>query len=294
MPAFVYCTALAASMTMLPILRRIFSVSAGDGDSSISFWWRRWIEHSRSPRCTTVAVLVAEHLELDVPRRLDVLLDVDVADAERRLGLALRGLDGVRQLAGRAHDAHAAAAAAGGRLDDDRIADLLGELERLLLALDRAVAAGQDRHAGLLHHPARARLVAHQPDHLRIGADELDVARLADFGEVGALGQEPVAGMDRVGAGDLGGADDRRHVQVAVGAARRTDADVLVGEPHVQRVLVGLGVDGDRLDAELAAREDDAQRDLAAVRDQDFLEHLLRLRIANSRSPYCTGWPFST
>ena len=106
-------------------------------------------------------------------------------------------------------------------------------------------------------------------------ADELDVAGLADFGEVGALGQEAVAGMDRVGAGDLRGADDRRHAQVAVGAARRPDADVLVGEPDVQRVLVGLGVDRDRLDAELAAGADDAQRDLAAVGDQDLLEHRL-------------------
>ncbi len=26
----------------------------GDGDSSISFWWRRWIEHSRSPRVSTL------------------------------------------------------------------------------------------------------------------------------------------------------------------------------------------------------------------------------------------------
>ena len=39
-----------------------------------------------------VAVLIAEDLELDVARRLDVLLDVDVADAERRFRLALRGL----------------------------------------------------------------------------------------------------------------------------------------------------------------------------------------------------------
>ena len=154
---------------------------------------------------------------------------------------------------------------------------------------------------GLLHHPARARLVAHQADDLRVGTDELDVARLADLGEVGAFRQEAVAGMNRVGAGDLGGADHRRHVQVAVGAARRTDADVLVGEPDVQRVLVRLGVDGHGLDAELAAREDDAHGDLAAVRDQDFLEHGIcgsRPRyfvlIANSRSPYCTGWPFST
>ena len=81
--------------------------------------------------------------------------------------------------------------------------------------------------------------------------------------------------MDRVGAGDLGGADDGRHVQVAVEAARRADADVLVGEPHVQRVLVGLGVHGDGLDAELAARADDPQGNLAAIRDQDLVEHQL-------------------
>ena len=45
-----------------------------------------------------VAELIAEDLELDVARRLDVLLDVDVADAERGLGFALRGLHRVRQL----------------------------------------------------------------------------------------------------------------------------------------------------------------------------------------------------
>ncbi len=52
-PAFVYWTARAASTTVLPICRRIFSVRATEGASSISFWWRRWIEHSRSPRWTT-------------------------------------------------------------------------------------------------------------------------------------------------------------------------------------------------------------------------------------------------
>ena len=45
-----------------------------------------------------VAVVIAEHLELDVARRVEVLLDVDVADAERRFGLALRGLERVRQI----------------------------------------------------------------------------------------------------------------------------------------------------------------------------------------------------
>ena len=40
-----------------------------------------------------VAVVVAQHLNLDVPRRLDVLLEVDVADTKRRFGFARRGLD---------------------------------------------------------------------------------------------------------------------------------------------------------------------------------------------------------
>src|SRR5919204_46928 len=36
------------------ISSRSSSLSAGDGDSSMSFWWRRWIEHSRSPHVRTV------------------------------------------------------------------------------------------------------------------------------------------------------------------------------------------------------------------------------------------------
>ena len=173
----------------------------------------------------------------------------------------------------------------------------LASFSARLLVLDRPVAARQHRQPGLLHRPAGLGLVAQQLDDVRIGADEADVTGLADLGQVGALGEEAVAGMDGVGAGDLGGADDRRHVQVAVGAAGGADADVLVGEADVQRVLVGLGVDRDRLDAQLAAGEDDAQRDLAAVGDQDLLEHRLvttSSRMAKSRSPYCTGWPFST
>src|SRR5262249_47399571 len=205
--------------------------------------------------------------------RLYVLLDVHVGDAKRRFRLALRGLHGVRQLGRRPHDAHAAAAAAGRRLDDDRIPDLFRELQRFLFVVERAVAAWQNRHARLLHHAPRARLVAHQADDLRVRPDELDVAGLADFGEIRALGQESVAGMDRVGAGDLGGADDGGDVQVAVGAARRPDADVLVRELHVELVLVGLGIDRDGLDPQLAAGIDHPQRHLAAVRDQYFLEH---------------------
>jgi hypothetical protein len=219
------------------------------------------------------AVMIAEDLELDVPRVLQILLDVDVAESEGRLRLALCGAERVRQVRRVAHDAHPASAAAGHRLDDHRVADVLGDLDRLLLAVHRAVTARQHRDAGLLHRAAGARLVPHQLDDVGVGADEADVTRLAHFRQVGALGQEPISRVNRVGAGDFGGADDRRDVQVAVDAARRTDADVLVGEADVQRVLVGLGVDSHRLDAELATGDDDPKRDLAAVGDEDFFKH---------------------
>jgi hypothetical protein len=281
-PALVYWTARAASTTVLP--RRPFLdqllVTALDRALALA-------------EVDDGAVVIAQHLELDVARVLDVLLDVDVADTEGRLRLALGRLERLRQLARGPDDAHAAAASARHGLDDDRVAEILGDPDGLLLGIHRAVTARQDRHASLLHGAPRARLVAEQPDDVRRGPDEPDVAGLAHLREVGALRQEPVAGVNGVGTGDLRGAEHGRHAQVAVRAARRTDADILVGEPDVERVLVGLGVHRDRLDAELPARDDHAQRDLPAIGDQDLLEHQVGL-MANSRSPYCTACPFST
>ena len=79
-----------------------------------------------------VAVLVAEHLDLDMARLLDIFLDEHAIVAEARLGLAPRRGEALGDLLGAIGDAHALAAAAGGGLDHDRIADLLGDLDRLL------------------------------------------------------------------------------------------------------------------------------------------------------------------
>ncbi len=57
------------------------------------------------------------------------------------------------------------------------------------------------------------------------------------------------------------------------------------------RLLVGGGVHGDGLDAELAAGAQDAKRDLAAVGDDDLVEHGLT-RSTNSGWPNSTGSPF--
>ena len=82
--------------------------------------------------------------------------------------------------------------------------------------------------------------------------------------------------MDRLRVGDFGRGDDRRDVEIALRRRRRPDAHRLVGEPHVLGLAIGFGMDDDGLDAELAAGALDAQRDLAAIGDQDLVEQLVR------------------
>src|SRR5205807_8151120 len=102
------------------------------------------------PEVDDVAVAVAEQLDLDVARPVDVALQVDAAVLEGALGLAAGGLEARLERRLVAGHAHAAAAAAGRRLDEHREADGPRERERLSLILDEALAAGHDGDAGLL------------------------------------------------------------------------------------------------------------------------------------------------
>ena len=98
----------------------------------------------------------------------------------------------------------------------------------------------------------------------------------AGLGEAGILRQEAVARMDRLRAGVPGRRDDPVGHQVALARRRPADMDGLVGHRDVARVAVGVGIDGDRLDAEPPRRLDDPAGDLAAIGDQDLGEHQAR------------------
>src|SRR5205085_10590740 len=71
------------------------------------------------------ATLVAEELDLHVPRPLDVALAEDAVVAECRSGLTARGLERILESGRLAHDAHPSPAAARRRLHDEREADLV-------------------------------------------------------------------------------------------------------------------------------------------------------------------------
>ena len=157
-------------------------------------------------------------------------------------------------------------------LSSTGIAELLGRGARIVRTRD-PFCARHERHAGRAHLGLRARLVAHPLHHVGRRADEDEIVVLARADEVGVLGEEAVAGMHRLAAGRLGRRDERRDAEVALGRGRRPDPHGAIGEPHVERVLVGGRVDGDGLDAELVQRPDHADGDLAAVRDEDSVEH---------------------
>ena len=120
----------------------------------------------------------------------------------------------------------------------------------------------------------RGDLVAGHLEHLGWRADERDAVRGRLLGELGVLGEEAVAGIDRVGARLLRDADDL--VDVEVGADRMpllADLVGLVGLQPVQRVAVLVRVDRDRAGAQFVCGAERPDGDLAAVRDQDLSEH---------------------
>ena len=86
------------------------------------------------------------------------------------------------------------------------------------------------------------------------------------------LGEEAVARVE--GVGRRSGATSRIFVDVQVGRGRlrRPEAVRLVRAADVERGAVGVGVDGDGLDAEVVRRANDAHGDLAAVRDEELAD----------------------
>ncbi len=223
-----------------------------------------------------IALAVAHHLHFDVPGLGEVLLHIDGVVGEGGLGLRAGGRPGVEQVELAVRDLHAAPAAAGSGLDEDGIADLGGRALGLGFGRDLAPGAGDHGDAQFNRGLLGGDLVAHDRDVMLGRADEGDLVLGQDAGKARVLAEEPVAGMDGVGARDLAGGKDRGDVEVGVAGRGRPDAHAFVGEAHMHGIAVGGRVDGDRLDAELLAGAQHAERDLAPVRDQDLVEHLIR------------------
>src|SRR5436190_2552891 len=238
-----------------------------------------------------IALAIAEDLDFDMARPLEIFFEIDITIAERRLRFCLRRLDRILKVGFGMRDLHASPTAAGRRLDQHRIADISGGAAGLADVVDTAFRSGNDRYAEFLGGSLGFDLIAHDADMGRGGADELDFVLFEDLGEAGIFGEEAIARMHRFGAGDLAGRHDRGNIEIAVARRRRADAHALIVEPDMHRFFIRGRMDGDRMDAEFAAGAHDAKGDLAAIGDEDLVKHA-RYSISTRASPYSTGLPF--
>ena len=220
-----------------------------------------------------IAVLVAKHLDLDVAGIDDELFDEHPVVAKRGLGFGLGEAKAFSDLCLGMRDPHALAAAARGRLDHHGIADLVGDLHRMLVVFDDAEMAGNGRDLGVGGRFLGLDLVTHGGNRAWIRTDEDNPRFRKCARKRFALGEKSVAGVNGFGPRLAAGLDDLVDQQIAFGRRRRPDKDRIVRHFDMKGVAVGLGIDRNRLNTHPAGGLDDAAGDLAAVSDQNSFEH---------------------
>ena len=130
--------------------------------------------------------------------------------------------------------------------------------------------ARNHRHLGADRQLARGGLAAHRGDRFRRRTDERQSRIAHGASEPLALGEKAVPGVNGLGARAVRGFDDLVAAQVALARGRRSDVHRLVRLANVRRARVGVAVDGHGSDSHLTTRANDAQRDLAAVGNENL------------------------
>src|ERR671912_420519 len=167
--------------------------NAGDGASSTTFWWRRWIEHSLSKRCKTLpcsspitCTSTWRGSSTSFSRNTDPSPNAP----------SPRPPDRLYEIRLARYGPHPASPATGARLDQDGEADAA----RLLGETVLPVIAGDRRHVGPSRQLLCPDLVADGVHRLRRGAYPDRAGRSDRSGKFGALREEAVAGMHGFGA----------------------------------------------------------------------------------------------
>ncbi len=197
-----------------------------------------------------------------------VALQVDFAAAECSVGFSGSCLQGTFELFGLANNPHSAAAAPEGGLDDQRIADRGRGIQRLFNRGDVARGGRQQRKTAFLGRRSGGNLVAHAGNDFRCGSDEYQ-AGLRDTGsKFRVLAEQPIAGVNRLRPTLSGRLEDSFDVQIRVASGRAPDPDCLIGESSMQSTCVGIAVDGNATNTQLAAGAQHSHSDFASVGNQ--------------------------
>ncbi len=220
-----------------------------------------------------IAMLVAQHLDLDMPRILDEFLDEHAVVAKARQPLALGRLESLTHVLLAVRQPHPLAAAAGRSLHHHRITDLARDPHRLVGIGNLAEIARHHRHPRRLGQFLRFDLVAHRRNRRGGRADEGDSRRTQRFDETRALGQEAITRMHRLRPGRLARIDDQFGLEITLRRRRRPQPNAFIGHLHMRRARIRIRVNRHGFDPHRLGGADNATGNLPAVSDQNFLEH---------------------
>jgi hypothetical protein len=219
------------------------------------------------------AVMVGENLDFDVVRLFEIFFEVEsgIAESVQRFGAGVAV--GGCELGAAMDEAHAFAATSGDGFEEDGETHRCCESVGFVGLFDGVVGAGDGRDIGAARDLAAGGFGAEGFHRLGGGSDEGDAGVGAGARESRVFGEEAVAGMDGVGTGFAGYADDFVDVEITFASGGGADGIGLVGEANVEGFAIDFAEDGDAADAEFAAGPQDADGYFSSVGDQDFFEH---------------------
>ena len=222
-----------------------------------------------------VAVSVGQNLHLDVFGLLKKFFDEDTVVPEGFGGLAFHQVEGGDHFLLAVAAAHAAAAAAGCRLEHNGEAVFPGLFQGFLAAFERLGAAGDDGYPAADGRFFGGKLVAHLGKHMGRRADKHDAVFFAGLGKSGVFGQKSVTGMDSVHITAFGQVDNGGNVQI--GTKRPEGVGHLIGFVRLsaeEAVGILFGIHGHRADIEVRAGAEHADGNFAAVGHQNLLDRV--------------------
>ena len=166
--------------------------------------------------------------------------------------------------------AHATPAAAGGKLNQNRISDGIGLLFKKSRLLSFAVITRNDRHAGFLHQGLGVIFQPHGADgRWREGRQMPIPLAPTGLGKIGAFGQKSVAGMNAFSVRLFRRLDDPLNGKIALARFGAADEVTFVAQSPMQSVRVGGRIDRDRSHTETFRGATDPASDLAAIGNEN-------------------------
>ena len=220
---------------------------------------------------------VGDDLHLHVAGVLDQLFEVDVILAEGSGSLAFGNGDFLGELVGIIDASHAAPTTAPAGLDHDGQTDFLTGCIGGGVAIGQGVCRGNCRHVRGFCELARSDLVPQIDQGLGARTDKGDPGGVRRCGQLRGFREKTIARVDGISAGELRDADD--FLDREVGRNRlhpHPDFVGLIRLEAVQGEAVFVGVNGDRLDAQLCCATKHADRDFRAVGNEQLADGLGR------------------